>query len=95
MRLTLGYYKNIKDYLHPHISQSIEYYKFGDLIDLALYHGCNRVNKNGTRKQICYSIGEQCVRPTNRRYWRKTKDKYKIYPHSPYFYWTRYNTQPN
>ena len=58
MRLTLGYYGTIKDYLHPHIREFINYHKFRDLVDLPLYHGCNRVNKNGTRKQICYSMGE-------------------------------------
>ena len=95
MRLTLRYYENVKDYLHPHIRQFIHHYRFGDIIDLPLYHGCNRVNKNGTRKQICYSIGEQCTHPTDKRYWKKTKNKYKIYPDSRYFSWTRYNTQTN
>ena len=95
MRLTLRYYENFKDYLHPHIRQFIHHYRFGDIIDLPLYHGCNRVNKNGTRKHICYSIGEQCTHPTDKRYWKKTKNKYKIYPDSPYFYWTRCNTQTN
>ena len=52
MRLTLRYYENVKDYLHPHIRQFIHHYRFGDIIDLPLYHGCNCVNKNGTRKQI-------------------------------------------
>ena len=49
MRLTLRYYENVKDYLHPHLRQFIHHYRFGDIIDLPLYHGCNRVNKNGTR----------------------------------------------
>ena len=95
MRLTLRYYENIKDYLHPHKRQFIHNYRFGDIIDLPLYHGCNLVNKNRTRKQICYSIGEQCTHSTDKRYWKKTKNKYKIYPDSPYFYWTRCNTQTN
>ena len=29
------------------------------------YHGCWRLNKNGTRKLIYYKIGERCLFPTN------------------------------
>ena len=36
--------------------------------------------------EIRYSIGEQFTHPTDKRYWRKTKNKYKIYPDSPNFY---------
>ena len=35
-------------------------------------------NKNGSRKLIDYSQGDQCISPTNNHYWKKTKDKYKI-----------------
>ena len=45
MRLTLRYYKNVKDYLHPHIRQFIHHNRFGDIIHLPLYHDCNRVKK--------------------------------------------------
>ena len=46
------------------------------------YHGCGLRNRNGTRKQICYRIGETCISGTNKQSWRKTKRKYltkKIY----------------
>ena len=95
VRMTLRYYQDIKDYLLTHLSEFINHYKDGDIIDLPLYHGCNRVNKNGTRKEIRYEQGKQCIHPTNKRYWRKTKTKYKSCPYVPYFYWTRYNTRTN
>ena len=39
-------YEQVKDYLHPHIHQFINYYRYGDIIDLPLYHGSNRLNRN-------------------------------------------------
>ena len=75
--MTLRYYEQVKDYLHPHIHQFINYYRYGEIIDLPLYHGCNRLNRNGTRKEIEYNLGYQCIIPTYKRYWKETKDKYK------------------
>ena len=49
--------EQVKDYLHPHIHQFINYYRYGNIIDLSLYHGCNRLNRNGTRKEIQYNLG--------------------------------------
>ena len=49
------------------------------------------MNKNGTRKEIEYNLGYQCVNPTDKRYWKETKDKYK----GRNFYWTRYMTRTN
>ena len=40
------------------------------------YHGCGLRNRNGTRKQICYRIGESCISETNEQCWRKTKSNY-------------------
>ena len=51
-------------HIRPHIRQFIYHYRFRDIIDLPLYRGCYCVNKNGTRKQICYS--EQCTHPTDK-----------------------------
>ena len=45
------YYEAVKDYLHPGIHDFINHYRWGHLIDLPPYHGCNRVNKNETRKR--------------------------------------------
>ena len=46
--MTVKYYEQVKDYLHPHIHQFINYYRYGDIIDLPLYHGCNCLNRNET-----------------------------------------------
>ena len=73
----------------PHIHQFINYYGCGNIIDLPLYHGCNCLNRNGTRKEIEYKLGYQCVVPTYKRYWKETKDKQK----RRNFYWTRYMTR--
>ena len=84
------YYEAVKDYLHPGIHDFINHYRRGHLIDLPPYHGCNRVNKNGTRKEIQYQMGEQCVVPTEKRYWRKRKAKYQK---KGFLYWTRHMIQ--
>ena len=48
--MTVEYYEQVKDYLHPHISQYIKHYRYENIIDLLPYHGCNRLNKNGNKK---------------------------------------------
>ena len=87
--LTVEYYKHIKDFLHPHINDNIYHYRKGNVIELPPYHGCNHVNRNGTRKYIDYGRGYQCICPTQKRFWRETKDKYNLRG----VFWTRYMTQ--
>ena len=89
-------YDQIKDYVHPKMHTFIEHYRCGHFIDLPPYHRCNATNRNGTRKFIRYEIGEQCVLPTWKCYWKKPseiKPKYK--KKNGVFYWTRYMTQTN
>ena len=50
--MAVRYYEQVKDYLHPHLNDFINYHRDGDIISLPLYHGCNRLNRNGTRKEI-------------------------------------------
>ena len=50
--MTVRYYEQVKDYLHLHLNDFINYYRDGDIISLLLYHSCNRLNRNGTRKEI-------------------------------------------
>ena len=71
------YYEQIKDFLHPHVNSFIDHYRNGNLIELPVCHGCNSVNRNGTREYIDYARGCQCVCPTQKHYWRDTKDKYR------------------
>ena len=89
--ITVRYYKQVKDYLHPHLNQFINHYRNGDIIDLPLYHGCNCLNRNETRTEIKYNLGYQCIIPTYKRYWKETKDKYK----RRHLYWRRYMTKTN
>ena len=56
--LTDKHYETVKDYLHPKIHSFVNYYRDGNLIDFPYYHGCDKVDKNGTRKIITYEIGE-------------------------------------
>ena len=51
----------------------VNHYRRGNLTDLPPYHDCDKVNKNGTRQEIHYQIGEQCILPTEKRYWTKPK----------------------
>ena len=74
---TARYYEQVKDYLYPDLHDFFHYYRQGNVFDLPLYHGCNKKNRNGTSKLIEYNQGHQCIVPTNKLYWRKTKDKYK------------------
>ena len=67
------YYEKVRDYLHPNIHTFINHYKDGHLINLPIYHGCDKVNRNGTRKLIRYEIGEQCIKPTDKPYWKSQK----------------------
>ena len=87
--LALVYYEKIKDFLHPNVNSVINVYRKDNIIELPPYHGCNHLNRNGTRKYIYYDRGYQCVLSTQKWYWRIKKDKYK--KHS--VYWTRYMTQ--
>ena len=93
--MTVRYYEQVKDYLHPHLNEFIDYYINEGVIHLPLCHGCNRgLNRNGTRKEISYDLDHQCIVPTSKRYWRETKDKNKRRINTR-FYWTRYMTRTN
>ena len=82
-------YYRFKDYIHPHINDCIDQYRNKDIIHLPAYHGCDTVNRNGTRKLVNYRRGCQCLCPTDKGYWRKTKAKYR----TNYVYFTRYMSQ--
>ena len=75
--MSVRYYEQVKDYLHPHLNQFINHYRDEEIIDLPLYHCSNRLNKNRTRKEPQYNLGYQCIVPTHKRCWKETKDKYK------------------
>ena len=64
MLLTNKYYQNVKDYLHPHIQTFVNHYRDGKY-----YTFSRKIN----RKIIKYELGEQCIKPSNKPYWKKSK----------------------
>ena len=93
MLLRNEYYQNAKDYLHPNIHTFVNHYRDGNIIRFPNYHGCNHKNKNGNRKIIKYELGEQCIKHTNKPYWKKAKEKYKRgHLNNNRQYWTRHLT---
>ena len=77
--MTARYYEQVKDYLHPHIHQCINYYRCGNIIDLPLYHGCNRLNRNKTRKEIEYiwviNASFQLINVIGKKQWINRKEE--------------------
>ena len=55
--LTVEYFNEIKDYIHPNLQKIVKDYENGNLITLPPYHGRGHKNKNGTRKLIDYARG--------------------------------------
>ena len=47
-------------------------------VSVKRYHGCSRVNRNGTHKLIDYRRGERCICPTNNRCQKEAKVKYLV-----------------
>ena len=70
--MTDGWYDQKKGYVNPKMHTFVEHYRWGHLIDLPPYHGCNATNKTGTRKLIRYEIGKQCISPTWTCYLKET-----------------------
>ena len=85
MCFTLGYYNQVKDYLHPCLHKFINYYKDGNRFDLPLFHGCSKKNRNGTRKLIEYDQGYQCIVSTD----KPIGEKLKINKITRYVTWTK------
>ena len=59
--LTVEYYEHIKDFLHPHIDDNIYHYRKGNVIKLPPYHGCNHVNRNGTRYNLLTTVEDNIL----------------------------------
>ena len=54
--VTLRYYEQLKDYLDPHLNEFMDYYRYGRVIHLPIYHDCDRVNKNGTKRKFLMTL---------------------------------------
>ena len=87
----IKHYQKDKDLIHPNITDNIDYYRKGNVYILPVYHDCGWRNRNDLKKRIHYSRGYQCVLPSSKPYWRRTKRKYKIQR----VYNTRYQSQYN
>ena len=74
----ISHYPKVKDLIHPNITDNIHYYKKGNHYILPVYHGCGLRNRNSLNKRVDYKRGEQCVLSTNKPYWRRAKEKYKL-----------------
>ena len=71
------------------LRRNIKRYQHTDFYEIPLYHGCNKKNRNGTRKIIDYKRDEICVLPTNRHLWKPYEEvKFKHLPSKMYL--TRY-----
>ena len=80
--LTVDYYNQIKDYLHPNLREIIKEHTNNNLISIPPFHDCTYRNRNGTRKLIDNSRGYRCTTPSWRKFWKKNV-KWK-YLHNKY-----------
>ena len=80
---------NVQDYIHPNITECIDHFRKDNLIKFPEFHGCGLRNRNGFNKRVDYKRGFQCIIPTSKPYWRKTKNKYEL----QIVYDTRYKSQ--
>ena len=74
----IKHYPRVKDLIHCNITDIIDYYKKGNLYILPVCHGRGLRNRNGLSKRVNYSKGKQYILPTNKVYWRRTREKYKF-----------------
>ena len=89
--IQIKHYPKVKDLIYPNITDNIDCYRKGSLYILPEYHGCGLRNRNCLKKRIDYRRGYQCVLPSSKPYWRRTKEKYKLQR----VYNTRYQSQYN
>ena len=75
--LTVDYFNQIKDYVHPNLHEIVKDQMNNKLISLPPFHGCAYRNRHGTQKLIDYSRGHRCLTPSWNHFWKKkVKPKY-------------------
>ena len=90
--LTVDYYNQVKDYLHPNLHEIVKKHTGNNLISLRPFYGCAYRNRNGTRKLIDYSRGHQCITPSWRNFWKENVKRKYLHNKYPA---TRYLTNSN
>ena len=89
MRISIETYNRIKSAIHPNIRKIIKNFKEENYYVFPKFHGCNKINRNGTRKKVNYRQGHFCILGTDSLYWKKLKYiNIKKLPYKLYF--TRY-----
>ena len=63
-------FEHFKNIFHPNIRENADHYLDNNRYRFPPFHGCGKRNKNGTNKSIDYKRGEQCLFPTEKRYWK-------------------------
>ena len=89
MKISIESYNRIKSAIHPNIRKQKENFKQEQYYVFPNYHGCNKKNRNDTRKKINYRQGNFCILGTDSLYWKNTNNiNIKKLPYKIYF--TRY-----
>ena len=58
----IEYFDCMKDYFHPNVATFIDHYTDDNgLVSLPAFHGCGLKNRNGTKKLVNDSNGDQCI----------------------------------
>ena len=50
----IKHYLNVKDYIHPNITECTDHFGKDNLIKLPEFHGCGLRNRNGFNKRVDY-----------------------------------------
>ena len=73
MGFTIEGFEHFKSIFHPNLIANKDHYLKGGMYRFPPYHGCGLKNRNGTNKLIDYKRGQQCLFPTEKRYWKPYK----------------------
>ena len=58
----IEYFDCMKDYFHPNVATFIDHYTDDNgLVSVPAFHGCGLKNRNGTKKLVNDSNGDQCI----------------------------------
>ena len=91
-RMSEETYERLKSVFHPKLRKNIGKFKQENYYMFPLYHGCGKMNRNGTNKKINYSVGEICKSPTYKISFKPLHEiEWEYLPNKIYF--TRYGAR--